>query len=378
MREIGSEFWKSGKQHIQQNETFYLVGRTALDAIIKDVVKSYNITSALLPSYCCHTMIEPFLINGINVRFYDVYVNKYNALIADIPSPRKSEMLYIMKYFGDTELCYEGEGKSLSGWTTSVEDLTHSCFSKEAFHVGDSVEYTTGYSENAYLMGRSSAEYVAPDYWFTSYRKWFGVAGIAVAGKRNGKLPEPRRGQNRVYSVLRNQAFSLKQQYIDGKSVKKQEFLDIFRQTERLLGEDYRDFGVGYEEIYDLFRFMDGIEDVHCKRRGNANILIDGLAGVEGIKVFVDFQDDKKCPLFVPVIVEGGMRDSLRNYLVSKDIYCPVHWPLWDQHEGLSERAVKLYEQELSIVCDQRYDGDDMERTIQLVKGYFKEQLKLR
>ena len=343
MKEIGSEFWKSKKEHIRKDETVYLSGRTALDVIIKDAIKSYHITSALLPSYCCHTMIEPFMINGINVRFYDVYIED-NILMADIPLPEKREMLYIMKYFGDTDLHYEGEGRNLSGWATTVEDLTHSCFAE-------------GYSTHA-------------DYWFTSDRKWFGVAGIAVAGKRNGKLSEPTRGQNRVYCELRNQAFLLKQQFMTGKLLEKQEYLDMFGKAEQLLGKDYRDFGAGYEDVYDLFYFLEGADALRRKRRDNAKILTEKLTGLDFIHVFVDFEDDEKCPLFVPIVVDHGMRDSLRKYLISKDIYCPVHWPLSEQHKGITKRAAKIYEKELSLVCDQRYDTDDMERILYEIREF--------
>lgn len=345
MREIGSEFWKPIRQHMQENETIYLSGRTALDVIVKDAVRSHGISSALLPSYCCHTMIEPFLINGVHVRFYDVYVNDENALIADIPAPRENEMLYIMKYFGDIDLRYEGAGRLFSGWETTVEDLTHSCFDAE-------------YSTKA-------------DYWFTSYRKWFAVAGIAVAGKRNDRLPEPVKGQNKVYSELRRRAFSMKQQFMDGMGVDKDIFLKLFSQAEQLLGENYQEFGAGYEEIYELFRFMDSMEELHRKRRSNALKLIDRLSGINGINIFVDFQTGKKCPLFVPVIVDQKVRDTLRNYLIGKKVYCPIHWPLSRQHEGLSERAIKLYKQELSLICDQRYDVDDIEHIIALLKDFF-------
>lgn len=351
MREIGSEFWKPRKRHISDEETFYLSGRAALDVIVKDAMEFYGITSALLPSYCCHTMIEPFLINGIKIRFYDVCVDDDDVLTADIPMPRKNEMLYIMKYFGDTDLKYKGEGRNLCGWTTTVEDLTHSCFSIND-DKGNNKSCTTA------------------DYWFTSYRKWFGVAGIAVSGKRNGRLLEPQRGQNKKYVDLRNRAFSLKQRFMDGECVDKREFLDIYRQAEHLLNEDYRNYSVDYEDIYSLFQFMDEIDDVRRRRRSNARILTDGLNGIEGVKVFIDFKDAQKCPLFVPVAIGGGRRDLLRKYLISNNIYCPVHWTLSEQHMGLSNRAFEIYEQELSLVCDQRYEGEDMKRTVALIKDF--------
>ena len=347
MGEIGSEFWKSRKQHISDRETFYLSGRTALDVIVKDAVGTYGISSALLPSYCCHTMIEPILTNGVEVRFYDVFVAEDGLLTADIPEPIEHEMLYIMKYFGDTNLRCKGTGKSLSGWVSTVEDLTHSCF-------------TYGYSTQS-------------DYWFTSFRKWFAVAGIAVAGKRGGRLAEATRGQNRDYVELRDKAYDLKQQFIDGRSIDKQLFLNTFSKAEKFLCADYRDYGVGYDDIYELFRFMDHSDDIRAKRRRNAQVLIDGLKDVKGIKVFVDFQDDKKCPLFVPVIIENDKRDALRKHLIDKDIYCPVHWPVSKQHKGISNRASEIYEKELSLVCDQRYEVKDMERVMEEIRTFFRE-----
>lgn len=344
MIEIGSEFWKQRKQHISDNETFYLSGRTALDVIIKDAVKTYGITSVLLPSYCCHTMIDPILTNGVGIRFYDVYVED-GILTVDIPEPMVHEMLYIMKYFGDTDIRYVGVGESLSGWAVTVEDLTHSCFA-------------TDYS-------------IYADYWFTSYRKWFAVSGIAVAGKRNGKLPEAKKGQHKEYTRLRNIAFSLKQRFMAGENVDKQKFLGVFGQAEELLAADYRDYGVGYEEVYSLFQLMDQADDMKAKRRRNAQILIDGLKTIEGVRVFVDFNDAERCPLFVPIVVEDGKRDALRKYLINKDIYCPVHWPLSELHLGLSDRAKEIYEKELSLVCDQRYGVDDMERFVREVMYFW-------
>lgn len=344
MREIGSEFWKLAKQHIRDNETFYLSGRTALDVIIKDAVKTYGVTSVLLPSYCCHTMIDPILINGVEIRFYDVYVED-GILTADIPEPEEHEMIYIMRYFGDTGIRYVGVGKSLSGWNVTVEDLTHSCF--------------------------TDAYYSLSDYWFTSYRKWFAVSGIAVAGKRDGKLPEAKKGFHRSYTELRDRAFSLKQRFMDGENMDKQDFLGVFSKAEWLLTTDYLDYGVGYEEIHNLFQFMDQLDVVRLRRRRNAQILIDGLRTIDGIKVFANFKEAKECPFFVPIIVERGKRDALRRHLISKDIYCPVHWPLSEQHIGLSDRAKEIYGKELSLVCDQRYGVEDMERFVQEIKSFW-------
>ena len=54
------------------------------------------------------------------------------------------------------------------------------------------------------------------DYWFTSYRKWFAVEGIAVAGKRGGRLLEASKNRNEAYYDLRRKAFSLKNRFMNG------------------------------------------------------------------------------------------------------------------------------------------------------------------
>lgn len=51
------------------------------------------------------------------------------------------------------------------------------------------------------------------------------------------------------------------------------------------------------------------------------------------MRTFADFAGDRKYPLFVPVIVEDKIRMPLRNYLISKEVYCLIHWPLSNQQK---------------------------------------------
>ena len=82
--EIGSEFWDRGDgvntslKNIPDwldwgvENRFLATGRTALDHIIRDIQSTQLFQRAYLPSYCCQTMIEPFLSHNIEVEFYDV------------------------------------------------------------------------------------------------------------------------------------------------------------------------------------------------------------------------------------------------------------------------------------------------------------------
>ena len=76
--------------------------------------------------------------------------------------------------------------------------------------------------------------------------------------------------------------------------------------------------------------------------------------------------------MFVPVLVPDGKRDALRQYLMQNEIYCPIHWPISDLHR-LDKRTGQIYENELSLVCDQRYSQEDMYHMVTLINRFWKE-----
>ena len=63
---------------------------------------------------------------------------------------------------------------------------------------------------------------------------------------------------------------------------------------------------------------------------------------------------------------------ELRKYLIDNAIYCPIHWPKSKFHNGINQRAEMLYSQELSLVCDQRYGSEDMNRIVECIRKYYK------
>lgn len=106
-------------------------------------------------------------------------------------------------------------------------------------------------------------------------------------------------------------------------------------------------------------------------RQRNARILIDGLQDIPEIELMFQTMQDDEVPLFVPVLLREN-RAKLRKYLIDNAIYCPIHWPKSEFHKGISQRAEMLYSQELSLVCDQRYGSDDMNRIVECIRKYYK------
>lgn len=341
LKEIGSEFWNDGP--IRRDKIYLLSGRTALEYIIRDVMKHHNVKSVLLPSYCCHTMIEPFFRNGVSVRFYDVYFDEMNGLSIEVPQAKENEIFYYMRYFGFHQLMGADLNKINKDFMVVIEDSTHSWLSGD---IGCHADYS-----------------------YVSYRKWTGFDAIALANKETGTFSDFPEAVNIEYSRLRKQASSMKRTFMDSGIGEKQEFLDLFNKAEQLLETDY----VGYKPSTDTMAAFLQLDtaSIAKNRQRNAKILIDGLKDIPEIKLMFQTVKADEVPLFVPILTRES-RTELRKYLIDNAIYCPIHWPKSAYHNGISKRGEELYQHELSLVCDQRYGSDDMDRIVECIREYYK------
>lgn len=340
-REIGSEFWESSPQ-IGVKE-YFLSGRTALEFIIRDILESHSYESVLMPSYCCNTMIEPFVRHGINIRFYDVYCDESEGLSLDLPEYKENEILYYMTYFGFNRINGLEINNLRDKYDVIINDKTHS-----------------------WLSGKSLIE---EDYSYTSFRKWNGFSGIAEASKRDSSFSLLSENDiNEEYISKREEAAGWKELFIKGEIDSKDVFLEMFHDAEELLENDY----VGYQPSYRALKELITCDwaSVKKRRRKNAELLLDGIRGVPEIKLLFKNMDQEDVPLFVPILVRND-RDALRRFLIENHVYCPVHWPLSSLHQNITARTQDIYEHELSLICDQRYDESDMKRIIVLINKYY-------
>ncbi len=329
--EIGSEFWSipvsdEPTDIFTKSTAWFMSGRHALSSIIAEIKAKKNVRTALLPSWCCDSMILPFIRSGIEIDFYPVY-QKNGTLVQDVGSAREYDILLLMDYFGYTSDTVVYEGRPIV-----IRDVTHSFFSKT---------------------------YNDADYYFGSLRKWCGFAtGGFAFGTTASSLPA-----NDKYVSLRKSAMRAKSEYIHGSSESKS-FLSVFADAEEYLEESCVS-GADRTEI-ELASKLD-VDFIKAQRRKNAVVLLESLADV----AIFPFLQENDCPLFVPISVPEDDRGALRQFLIEKKIYCPVHWPISKYHK-LNEQTEKIYKSELSIVCDQRYGENDMHRVASAIKKYYK------
>ena len=332
MKEIGSEFWDVPICDIENTlfsdvTQWFLSGRSALQAIISELENCHTVA---MPSWCCDSMIKPFVDAGKEIHFYPVYFDK--EFVQEISLD--SDILFLMDYFG-----YSYPKPDLSMYSgVIIRDVTHSIFS-------------TTHSD--------------ADYYFGSLRKWCGVwTGGYVRTKDGHKIEIKTECRADDYVLLRESAMRQKAAYMCNLRSDK-EYLKVFDKAEEVL----ENIGIASEcgRDVELIQKLD-LEFIKARRRTNAGILRDEL---KDMLIFNNLKESDT-PMFVPIFVPGGKRDELRRHLIKNEIYCPVHWPLSAYHR-LDEQPEIIYKNELSLVCDQRYTEEDMYRIVDVIKQFWKE-----
>lgn len=356
MKEIGGEFYsydtsyESKKNNKSFDDIVYtLSGRTSIDYILYDVKTKCNVNKAYLPTYCCDCMIQPFVKHGIEVVFYNILIGDeglcYELNEAQFLDENGVFVLFAMDYFGFDRGMSKKIFADCGSNVIRINDRTHSFF----------------------LDNASNSEC---EYEFASMRKWSRFAGLSVTVKKEGNYDAKLAEEIWRGKEIRKKAADMKNAYIHGAANKKSEFLDLFAVAENILDEEYSMFKADKEDIA-VYRMLDREKIIH-KRRQNARFLMDNLKEIDGIKLLFSDVKGNDCPLFVPILVEKKIRDKLKQHLIDKSIYCPVHWGLSKYHSFDGIAAKEIYDREISLICDQRYDIKDMERIGCEIKSFFK------
>ncbi len=335
VREIGSEFWSLKEpsagtapwERYAGDTAFFVSGRSALYAILADIKATHPCRTAYLPAYCCESMVDPFLRHGMQVSFYPI--DAANGMQAQIDPAFPCDILLTMDYFGfRTPACTLPQA-------VHIHDVTHSLWSSPA--------------------------YPDADYYFGSLRKWSAVAGAGFACKTAGRLTiRPTAAEHTAYLALRNQGYALKEQYMDAGQGDKQAFLKAFEQAEELLDRDY----IGYPAEERSLRHACQAKENADTRRRHAAQLLTALQTCRLVKPLFPQLHAEDVPLFLPVLVGKGQRNALKRFLIEHQVYCPAHWPSHNGCDGV------LYTDELSLICDQRYTPEDIQREIDLIMEF--------
>ncbi len=347
--EIGSEFWleeykKLNNNYVQkQNEILLMSGRTAIDFAIEILQK--KIEKVYMPSYCCDSMLVPFLDKKIEIEFYDV-IFENGRIMYNIDLNKECDLFFGMNYFGFSSCNMDNYIDYFHNrGITIIEDGTHSFLSERKYNKKSDIV-------------------------IASLRKWFPIisGSVLIVNNQNliDKMKENGKAlvENLEYTKIKEEAMYEKEKYIHKKEqIEKNVFLDKFKNANEILKQHYKNYKID-EKSKEILENLD-IDDIKAIRRKNAKIIYDFLKKQKEYKYLSEIDYEKDCPLFIPIFMDEEKRSKLRSNLIQNNIYLPIHWPI--PKEIQKAEQTKIYKMELSLICDQRYLEKDIEHYLKLL-----------
>lgn len=334
-RVIGGEFELSSVPPIvpmQGDYYSYASGRAALYQILMSIkLTSFKVW---LPDWLCESMIDAVHKTGIDYGYYCLGRNlrmDVHAFVETNKPISEHDVIVLVNYFGliDVDRTIE-ELRMLKVFSVVVEDDVQAMFS---------------FLDDEHLA----------DYCFTSLRK-----SIAVP---DGGLVRTKKEMLSVKSPNTFAGYKLHGALIKGaanENTNDDDYLRLFEKGEDLIEQNYE--SVMSDEATRIFAATD-LELVAKRRKVNANYLTAELSKLD-IEPLLPIRGGS-VPLFVPVLIDN--RDEVRRELRRNGIFCPVHWPLRDDMQQLPMGRV-MAEKELSLVVDQRYNMEDMQSIVEVLK----------
>lgn len=243
------------------------------------------------------------------------------------------KIVLIINYFGlvDTSCIARGI-KAIDNNVIIIEDDVQALFS--------------------FLSERS--EYI--DFRFTSLRKSLAIPDGGLIEPSIGKFSEEVKNTFTQYKTAAGILKANNKNNLYDDSI----YLQLFEKGEEVLECEYE--SCMSKLSHTLFSRAD-INEVRSIRKQNAAFIYSELNKL-GVKTLLPYNEDF-CPLFVPIYLDD--RNKVRRAMFAKQVFCPVHWPLNSQMKNLNTGSV-MAEHELSIIIDQRYNLQDMQSIIDIIK----------
>ena len=359
-KEIGGEFqlplscWFKKRstqfaRFIPQDATFLTSsGRDSL-ALIVSILGLTPDDEVLLPSYLCPEILRPFREAGITPAFYRINRN-LSADLDDIERRIRirTRAIMVIHYFGYPQPIEELKKLSEEHSLYLIEDAVQSFLSK--------------YNEQP--LG------AAGDLAFTSFRKFLPVldgSSLLINTSRVGSsnVKWARTSSTRLlYLCLRHLGMSLKDLYLKARLVPKPLFLWLLTRADEMVNTYAKPARISLLSKSLLCKA--DFDEIVSRRRTNFKHLLDNWS-FDMIRPLFDSLPPGVCPLGFPVIIED--RDYVRQELIRRKVYSPIHWNLPpDIDEKEFRISWEISRHILTIPVDQRYGLQDMHYILEQIQ----------
>ena len=323
------------------SELFFSSGRAALYAALRAEKNSLQV---VLPDYLCSSVIDAVNDAGLPICFYHIQDNLYpdmdSLMVYASKDARVKSAIILINYFGllDLDETIEAIRKEVPESIIILDDV-----------------------QNYYGLG-TETDY---DYAFTSLRKWFPMPDGGILKVKNKAKSKQ---LSEIYDSMKDSNLFVSYK-LSGNLLKNfrevindEVYLELIEKGEELLDHNYK---CRISDIsYNLFNtyIKKEQESAENRRKDNVRYLHEGLLKLNVKHIY----KESKVPLFIPVLLDPDKRDVVRKKMFDNNIFCPVHWKKAKESD-LSTGSNILYDMELSLICDQRYNLSDMDRILEIL-----------
>ncbi len=319
MNHIGGYFGLEKRHSCSRfHQTFALKnGRAALNFIIQTLQPQ----KIHLPFYACDALLEPIRLHKIPFQFYAI---NEQLELTRLPKLEQGEYLIYINYL-DLKRDYSQELSDRYGESLILDST------QAFFHKGNGLSWL-----------------------FNSARKFFGVPDgsyLYCPQHLNISLPDLPSNKNPMidHLILRDQG-------------KVQQGYEAFKLSESL--QDSQIMGIS-EFSADVLSHLD-YEDVTTRRRNNYRYYEQKVADSNLISLELN---DEAVPYFYPYLLEGAVEKEL---FFQHRIYIPTFWNECLHREVQRKdypMAYRLTEDLLLLPIDHRYEKEDIDRVIGVLKS---------
>lgn len=321
---------------------YFNTGRAAIEMLLRKFRKA-GYTRVWLPAFLCDSVRDAALRAGMELIYYKVNID----LSVDVNSIQcdNHSILYVVQFFGQRTneelLTYIKQLRSAGGIV--IEDISLSLLSDDEDYVG---------------FG---------DYIIGSLRKWFPIVDGGILLSKKPESFELADASN-DYTLYYYTAQILKDLYLKSENRDqewKKAFLSYNAEGMKALFSDYTPREMSRVSI-DLMKGLN-LRQIRDQRNSNFDTLHALISDIPQLSILVE-RKGTMTPLGMVILSER--RDELLQYLISKDIYCNVHWRSnestknFQDSEYLSARCI-------TIPCDQRYGKKEMNYIAQSISEFY-------
>lgn len=357
LSEIGSNFWihpNEGKGDKPLGKPFQFgcqgsdyvwmsTGRSATRLVLQTIEERNPQCKkvALLPSFTCHTVFEPFWDKGFEIHTL--------PLVMDLTTNANVIIQYQAKYDAGVVLVHRYFGfDTLPGFNYAVNVLK----SKGVVVIEDCTQCL--YSD----FEKSDA-----DYYVASIRKWCGVPDGGFAVCREDVFNNKPTDSDEQMVEAKRIASELKYLFLFVGEGEKLKYKAKYREAEELLANQRKNYAIG--QLSKKIQAELDVDNLKFRRKQNYMVLLDGIRQTKELKVVFDTLPEDVVPLYFPLLAND--RKAVQDYLADNDIYAPVVWPKADGCPLIDDTTEHIYSEILCIPIDQRYGLDDMKRIVKVI-----------